>query len=176
MKKVIDSILFAAESHAGQLRKDGNTPYINHPLEVMHLLAHTGGVEDQEILIAAILHDVVEDTPITPQEISDRFGERVTKIVLELTDDKSLSKEERKKQQLFTADQLSDAAKLVRISDKICNVYDILYAPPRNWDLSRRKDYLIWASQVVSKIRDVNVNLEMRFDELIVEGNRFLGE
>ncbi len=176
MKKIIDAILFAAESHAGQLRKDGITPYVNHPLEVMHLLVHTGEINDHEILIAAVLHDVVEDTSVTAQEITERFGENISKIVLELTDDKSLTKDERKKQQLYSADQLSDSAKLVRISDKICNVYDILYAPPGDWGIERRKDYLVWANAVVGKIRGANKNLETRFDELIIEGNRFLGE
>ncbi|HET6990821.1 MAG TPA: HD domain-containing protein [Bacteroidia bacterium] len=173
-KKFVDSILFAAKSHAGQLRKDGKTPYINHPLEVMHLLMHTGGIHDTDVLIAAVLHDVIEDTSVTAGEIAERFGENVSKIVQELTDDKSLSKEERKKQQLFSASQLSDSARLVRISDKICNVYDILYAPPGDWEMSRRKDYLEWANAVVGKIRGINKNLEKRFDELIREGNRFL--
>ncbi|MCX6311741.1 MAG: HD domain-containing protein [Bacteroidetes bacterium] len=173
MKKVIDAILFAAESHAGQFRKDGITPYINHPLEVMHLLIHTGEINDPEILIAAVLHDVVEDTNITIQEITDRFGEKVAKIVLELTDDKSLTKEERKMQQLISAIQLSESAKHIRISDKICNVYDILYAPPGDWGLERRKDYIVWANAVVGKIRGSNEKLEIRFDELIIEGNNF---
>jgi guanosine-3',5'-bis(diphosphate) 3'-pyrophosphohydrolase len=174
IEKLVDSILFAAKSHAGQLRKDGKTPYINHPLEVMHLLLHTGKISDSDILIAAVLHDVIEDTNVTAAEIAERFGEHVSKIVLELTDDKTLSKEERKKQQLFSAGQLSDAARLVRICDKICNVYDILYAPPGNWEMSRRRDYLEWANAVVGKIRGINKNLENRFDELIAEGNRFL--
>src|SRR5665213_353728 len=125
MKKLIDAILFAAESHSGQLRKDGKTPYVNHPLEVMHLLAHTGEIADQDVLVAAVLHDVIEDTNTTAKEIADRFGERVSKIVVELTDDKFLSKEERKRMQLTTAEKLSHDAKLIRICDKICNVYDI---------------------------------------------------
>lgn len=174
MEKIVDAILFAAKSHAGQLRKDGKTPYINHPVEVMHLLIHTGGIKDTETIIAAALHDVIEDTSVTPAEIEARFGKRVVAIVMELTDDKKQTKEERKKEQLATASGLSDAARLIRICDKICNVYDILYAPPGNWELSRRKDYLEWANAVVEKIRGVNLKLENRFDELIIEGKRFL--
>ncbi len=176
MKREIDAILFAAESHSGQLRKDGNTPYVNHPLEVMHLLAHTGNVSDEDILVAAVLHDVIEDTTVTAKEIADRFGERVSKIVVELTDDKSLSKEERKRHQLTGATKLSPDARLVRISDKICNVYDILYAPPRDWSVARRLDYLEWSKAVIGKIRGTNEALEKRFDELFEEGVRFLGE
>lgn len=174
MKQEIDAILFAAESHSGQYRKDGKTPYINHPVAVMHLLAHTGGISDTEVLIAAVLHDVVEDTTVTALEITDRFGERVSKIVLELTDDKLLTKEERKHQQLFSAHQLSHDARLIRICDKICNVYDILYAPPGNWDMRRRIDYLEWAKAVIDKIRGTHPQLEKRFDELFEEGVKFL--
>jgi guanosine-3',5'-bis(diphosphate) 3'-pyrophosphohydrolase len=174
MKEVIDAILFAATCHAGQFRKDGVTPYINHPIEVMHLLAFTGNITDEEILMAAVLHDVVEDTNTTVEEIAERFGKNVASIVLELTDDISLSKEERKHQQLVSCKKLSHAAKLIRISDKICNVYDILYAPPGDWDLKRRKEYLAWANAVVCKIEGTNEGLERHFDELIIEGVRSL--
>lgn len=174
MKEVIDAILFAATCHAGQFRKDGVTPYINHPIEVMHLLTFTGNINDEEILIAAVLHDVIEDTDTSAEEIAERFGQNVANIVLELTDDISLSKEERKQQQLLTCKGLSPAAKLIRISDKICNVYDILYAPPGDWDLQRRKEYLAWANSVVSKINGTNEGLEKHFEELIIEGIRSL--
>lgn len=174
MKEVIDAILFAATSHAGQFRKDSITPYINHPVEVMHLLAHTGNISDNEILMAAVLHDVLEDTDVTAEELSERFGQRVTDIVIELTDDNSLAKEERKRQQLLTCKGLSYEAKVIRISDKICNVYDILYAPPGNWDIERRRAYLEWANSVVSLIRGTNEQLETHFDELIIESVRNL--
>lgn len=174
MKEVIDAILFAASSHAGQFRKDGVTPYINHPIEVMHLLAHTGDVSDKEILMAAILHDVIEDTDVTAEEIGERFGKHIADIVLELTDDVSLTKEERKRQQLLTCEGLSHGARLVRISDKICNVYDILYAPPGDWGMKRRQEYLAWANAVVMKIRGTNSGLETHFDELMIEGMRCL--
>jgi guanosine-3',5'-bis(diphosphate) 3'-pyrophosphohydrolase len=176
MKEVIDAILFAASCHAGQTRKDGITPYINHPIEVMHLLAFTGEVSDPEILMAAVLHDVIEDTNTSVEEIEERFGKKVADIVLELTDDTTLSKEERKVQQLLTAGGLSPAARLIRISDKICNVYDILYAPPGNWDIKRRKEYLAWANSVVTKLSGTNAGLETHFEELILEGFRFLEE
>jgi GTP diphosphokinase / guanosine-3',5'-bis(diphosphate) 3'-diphosphatase len=174
MNRLIDAILFAAQSHSGQYRKDGKTPYINHPVEVMHLLAHTGNVSDPELLVAAVLHDVVEDTQVTAHEISRRFGERVSKVVLELTDDKMLTKEDRKRLQLHLANHLSADARLIRICDKICNVHDILYAPPDDWDLRRRRDYLEWAKAVVDKIRGTNEELEKQFDELFEEGMKFL--
>ncbi|MBI3509186.1 MAG: bifunctional (p)ppGpp synthetase/guanosine-3',5'-bis(diphosphate) 3'-pyrophosphohydrolase [Bacteroidetes bacterium] len=174
MKLLIDAILFASECHSGQVRKDGHTPYINHPLEVMHLLISEGGIDDHEILIAAVLHDVVEDTQVTGQDIREKFGKRVEKIVLELTDDKSLSKDERKKAQLDSAASLSREARFIRLSDKICNVYDILYAPPGNWGMDRRRDYLFWAEAVIEKIKGINEPLEKKFAELMKEGIRFL--
>jgi guanosine-3',5'-bis(diphosphate) 3'-pyrophosphohydrolase len=176
MKAVIDAILFAATSHAGQFRKDGVTPYINHPIEVMHLLAFTGEISDEEILMAAVLHDVIEDTEVTAEEIAERFGQNVADIVLELTDDVCLTKEERKQQQLLTCEGLSYGAKVVRISDKICNVYDVVYAPPGNWDVERRRAYLAWANSVVMKISGTNKGLEQHFNELIIEGMRCLSE
>ncbi|MDQ3110992.1 MAG: HD domain-containing protein [Bacteroidota bacterium] len=174
MKQVIDAILFAATNHAGQFRKDGVTPYINHPIEVMHFLAFTADISDEEILMAAVLHDVVEDTSVTVEEIAQRFGQNVADIVLELTDDISLSKEERKHQQLMACDGLSYGAKVIRISDKICNVYDIIYAPPGDWDIHRRRAYLIWANSVIMKITGTNEGLEQHFEELMEEGFRCL--
>ncbi len=176
MKKVIDAILFAASSHAGQTRKDGITPYINHPIEVMHLLTFTGNVSDEDILSAAVLHDVIEDTNCTEEEIAERFGKKVAAVVLELTDNKTLNKEERKTRQLETAEALSHEARLIRISDKICNVYDILYAPPQDWDVDRRKKYLTWANEVVEKIKGTNKELESHFEELMAEGFRLFNE
>ena len=174
MKELIDAILYAASSHAGQLRKDCVTPYINHPIEVMHLLVYTGGIEDHEILMAAVLHDVIEDTSVTAEDIAERFGKNVASVVLELTDDVTQPKEERKRLQLQNAGKLSRAARLIRISDKICNVYDMLYAPPGNWDLKRRKEYIEWANAVVKKISGTNEGLESHFEELIEESFRFL--
>lgn len=174
MKELTDAILFAAKCHAGQFRKDGKIPYINHPLEVMHLLQHSGDVHDHEVLMAAVLHDVVEDTPVTAVQIADHFGKRVSSIVLELTDDKTLSKEERKRLQLLTTETLSPEARIIRISDKICNVHDIIYAPPGNWPVERRIDYLDWAEAVVNKIRGTNETLERRFDGLMKEGRKVL--
>lgn len=176
MKELTNAILFAAKSHSGQHRKDGLTPYINHPIEVMHLLQHSGYINDSEILMAAVLHDVVEDTDVTALDIAGRFGKRVASIVLELTDDKTLSKEERKRLQLLSTETLSPEARLIRICDKICNVHDILYAPPGNWTIERRIDYLNWAEAVVNKIRGTNETLEKRFEGLMKEGRKVLGQ
>lgn len=174
MKLVSKAIIFAAQSHSGQHRKDGKTPYINHPLEVMNLVVEHVDKCDEEILAAAALHDVVEDTLVTEIEIAEMFGKRVAKLVAELTDDKMLSKEERKRTQLDGVHLLSEEGKLLRLCDKICNVYDILYAPPGEWTIKRRMDYLEWAKAVVDKIRGTHSELEKRFDELYSAGIKLL--
>ncbi|GAB4134360.1 MAG: HD domain-containing protein [Bacteroidia bacterium] len=174
MRLLSEAILFAAEAHAGQFRKDGRTPYINHPLQVMHLLIEKADINDVDILRAAVLHDILEDTTYTFHDLAERFGTTVAEVVSELSDDKTLSKDERKQQQLILADTLSPSARLIRISDKICNVYDIIYAPPGNWTMERRVDYLKWAQSVVNKIRGTHNVLEQHFDDLLEEGFRFL--
>ncbi|HTF04218.1 MAG TPA: HD domain-containing protein [Bacteroidia bacterium] len=176
MKQLSKAIVFAAQAHAGQHRKDGKTPYINHPLEVMNLVVRHVDNVSEEILIAAVLHDVVEDTTITSAEIKIMFGARVSKLVAELTDDKLMTKEERKRMQLEDVHRLSPEGKLLRLCDKICNVYDILYAPPGDWEIRRRMDYVRWAKAVVDKIRGTHPVLEKRFDELFVAGVKLLNE
>lgn len=174
MKQLSKAIVFAAQCHSGQYRKDGKTPYINHPLEVMNLVVTNVEKPHSDVLIAAVLHDVVEDTHVTSSEIKQAFGARVAKLVEELTDDKTLSKEERKRIQLSEVHSLSEEGKLLRLCDKICNVYDILYAPPGDWDMVRRMDYLHWSKNVVDKIRGTHNTLETRFDELYAAGMKLL--
>ncbi len=157
---------FAAHKHKKQLRKNADaTPYINHPLAVAELLAREGGVEDTAVLAAAILHDTVEDTATTPEELASIFGAEIAGIVAEVTDDKALKKEERKRLQIEHAPHLSQKAKLVKIADKICNVRDVADDPPKGWPLSRRQEYFEWAKAVVDGVRGVNAALEAAFDE-----------
>jgi GTP diphosphokinase / guanosine-3',5'-bis(diphosphate) 3'-diphosphatase len=175
MNRISLALVFASRAHAGQHRKDGRTPYINHPIEVMNLVVQHCTNPDEDVLVAALLHDVVEDTLITDAEIRTAFGARVARLVAELTDDKSLSKDERKRLQLSEVHLLSNDGKLLRLCDKICNVYDIIYAPPGDWDAGRRLDYLIWAKAVVEKIRGTHEELERKFDELYSTGMKMLG-
>ena len=95
---LLDAIAFAAHKHRDQRRKDAEaSPYINHPIALAHLLASTGGVADLAVLQAAILHDTIEDTQTTHAELSARFGVRVADIVAEVSDDKTLAKQDRKR-------------------------------------------------------------------------------
>jgi len=159
---------FAARMHSGQTRKgDEEAPYINHPLEVVNLLTNIGMVEDFNILIAAALHDTIEDTETTKEEIIELFGDEVCKMVLELTDDKSLPKAERKQKQIEHAPNLSHGAKLVKLADKISNIRDVVENPPVGWSNERRREYVEWGEKVVAGLRGANKNLEKHFDELV---------
>jgi guanosine-3',5'-bis(diphosphate) 3'-pyrophosphohydrolase len=164
---LLGALHFAADRHRDKKRKDeGASPYINHPIAVAELLARVGGVTDLALLQAAILHDTIEDTDTTRQELAERFGERVAAIVAEVTDDKSLCKEERKRLQIEHAPGLSVAAKLVKLGDKIANVHDVLETPPSDWSTERRAGYVEWARRVVDGCRGTNAALERHFDEL----------
>ena len=105
------------------------------------------------MLCAALLHDTVEDTATTHEELVDAFGSRIARIVAEVTDDKSLAKEERKRLQVEHAPALSHEAKLVKLADKICNLRDVAERPPAKWDLARRQEYFDWAKQVIDGLR-----------------------
>lgn len=167
---------FSAERHRFQRRKGADaSPYINHPLEVADLLANTGGVTDVRALVAAILHDTVEDTRTSFEEVQVLFGEEVRTVVEELTDDKKLPKPERKRLQIEHAAHLSGTAKPIKIADKICNVRDVTHDPPPDWSLERRREYLEWAAKVVAGCRGSNPALEQMFDEVFRDGWSKLG-
>jgi (p)ppGpp synthase/HD superfamily hydrolase len=168
---LLQAVRFAADKHRDQRRKDKEaSPYINHPIGVAELLATVGGVTDLPTLQAAVLHDTVEDTGATLSELEEVFGSEVRFLVEEMTDDKSLPKDERKCLQIEHAQGMSEWAKQIKIADKICNIRDITQTPPSNWSLERKKEYLQWAAKVVEGCRGSNANLEPRFDEVLREG------
>lgn len=162
---LLKAVAFAAEKHRLQKRKDVEaSPYINHPVAVASTLFHEGGVTDVRALCAALLHDTIEDTQTSAEELEQLFGREIKDIVLEVTDDKSLDKKERKQRQIDHAAALSPAARLVKLGDKICNLKDVAGSPPAKWDLQRRQEYFEWAKRVVDQIRGTNVGLEKAFD------------
>lgn len=164
----LQAISFAAKKHATQKRKGADEqPYINHVLEVANLLANVGNVGDFDILIAAVLHDTVEDTATTEAEIAEKFGEKVSKMVMEVTDDKSLPKARRKELQIEHAPHLSNGAKLIKLGDKISNIRDVSENPPNDWSKERRIEYVNWGEQVINGLRGANASLEKHFDDLI---------
>lgn len=163
----IQAVAFASEKHRNQRRKDAEcSPYINHPIALANVLANEGGVRGLTVLCAAMLHDTIEDTETTASELEALFGDAITGVVLEVTDDKSLDKEVRKRLQVEHAPHLSREAKLVKLADKICNLRDILASPPADWPPQRKQFYFDWAAQVVNGLRGVHPGLEAVFDSV----------
>lgn len=173
---LLRALQFASVKHRDQRRKDTNaSPYINHPIEVAAVLAGEGLVTDDDLLVAAALHDTVEDTATTFAELEDQFGAGVADLVHELTDDKSLPKQRRKQLQIEHSRSSSARAKQLKIADKICNLRDIAASPPSDWPLERRRDYLRWASQVVEGCRGVNSHLDAAFDAAVAHARQVVG-
>lgn len=155
----------AAEWHKGQVRKGACAePYITHLLEVAALVAEAEPA-DTELVIAALLHDAIEDQKKTHQEIAALFGERAADLVAEVTDNKALLKAERKRLQVENAAHKSPAAKVIKLADKTSNLRSLALSPPVDWDTARRRQYIEWASQVVEGLRGASPLLEARFDE-----------
>lgn len=166
----LNALEYAAEKHRYANRKDHprghehGTAYINHPIQAASLLWNIGQVRDINTLAAALLHDVLEDTPTKDEEIETRYGSKIFAIVKEVSDDKSLDRDLRKRIQVETAAKKSFEAKLVKLADKITNVRDIRLTPP-NWDKDRKLKYVEWSKEVVDQIRGTNPALEKKFDE-----------
>jgi|APFre7841882724_1041349.scaffolds.fasta_scaffold82044_2 guanosine-3',5'-bis(diphosphate) 3'-pyrophosphohydrolase len=162
---VVEALAFAAERHRDQRRKDpARTPYINHPIALLRVLYLEAGIHDPLVLCAALLHDTVEDTATTCEEIGAHFGLAIGEVVLEVTDDKHLPKSERKRLQVVHAAGASEPARLVKLADKICNLRDVATSPPLGWDLERQQAYFDWAREVVDQIRGTHGRLEALFD------------
>lgn len=164
---LLETVNFAAEKHRNQRRKDpAATPYINHPIGVAQILSHEGGVTDLAVLQAALLHDTVEDTDTTLCELEDVFGGVVSRIVNEVTDDKTLPKSERKRLQVEHAPHCSPQAKLVKLADKLYNLRDLESCTPVGWSEDRVQEYFVWASDVVQGLRGTSPVLEQKLDQL----------
>jgi guanosine-3',5'-bis(diphosphate) 3'-pyrophosphohydrolase len=143
---------------------------------VATLIATVGGVDDPGVLQAAILHDTVEDTDATPEEIEREFGPDVRSLVLEMTDDMSLPSPRRKQKQVERAAGLTRRAKLIKIADKIANVGDISRHPPADWSVERRRNYFNWTEQVIGQVRGTNPALEACYDEVLRQAREILGD
>jgi GTP diphosphokinase / guanosine-3',5'-bis(diphosphate) 3'-diphosphatase len=165
---------FAAHKHRDQRRKGvAATPYINHPIAVANVLANEAGITDPVVLAAALLHDTIEDTETSPAELVAAFGPAIGAVVAEVTDDKRLLKAERKRLQIEHAAHISYEAKLVKMADKICNVRDLVTAPP-DWPIDRKHEYFVWAGRVVDQMRGTHVKLEALFDSALIQGQKLL--
>jgi len=181
LRNDLDSFLkalnFSAQKHRHQKRKDSPaSPYINHPIEVANILWTIGKVEDITTLITAILHDTLEDTDTTPEDIRTAFGDDVLHLVMELSDNNNLPKKERKINQILHAPLLSPRARQIKLADKICNVHDVAFRPPEGWPRQRRIEYLQWAQAVIDGLRGTNEALENHFDETLAAAGKKLAQ
>lgn len=166
LKKLLKALSFAAHKHKDQRRKDIHaSPYINHPISLANILCNEAHVTDIDVICGALLHDTVEDTKTTPEELEQEFGETIKNIVMDVTDNKLLPKAERKQAQIDHAAHISDKAKLVKLADKISNLRDVAINPPPDWPLERRQEYFDWAKKVIDQVGSVHPVLEQLFNE-----------
>ncbi len=164
------ALSFASTAHSGQKRKGANgEPYINHPIAVARFLAEIGQQNDDTLLAAALLHDTVEDTEVTEAQLRENFGDLVADLVMEVTDDKTLPKVERKRLQVAHAGSLSTNARLLKLADKCCNLSDLGNNPPVGWDRERIRRYFDWAEAVVSQVRGLNQAMDAAYDRIAAQ-------
>jgi GTP diphosphokinase / guanosine-3',5'-bis(diphosphate) 3'-diphosphatase len=174
---ILKAAEFAADKHRNERRKGrSRRPYIGHCIEVASMVADIGRSDDANVIIAALLHDTVEDTGTTFDEIREGFGETVAKLVAEMTDDKSLKKKDRKEKQVEHAPTLSDGAKLIKVADKISNVREITYDPPRKWSVARKSKYYDWAERVVNATGRIDPEMRLVFDQTLNQARALLKE
>jgi (p)ppGpp synthase/HD superfamily hydrolase len=168
---VARALEFAARKHSAQRRKGlAAEPYVNHLAEVARLLAESCEGRDPELVAAGLLHDTLEDTRTEAAELERGFGAGVLALVLEVTDDKSLPRQERKRLEVEKAGGKSPRARMIKIADKTSNLRSILASPPVGWSRRRRLEYFRWAAQVAERCRGVSAALEAAFDRAYQEG------
>jgi (p)ppGpp synthase/HD superfamily hydrolase len=167
VRDVMKAAHFAAARHSGQRRKGAAAePYINHLLEVAELVSSALAEPDTNLVVAALLHDTVEDVGVTKEELGEIFGQDVANLVLEVTDDKSLPKQERKRLQIVNASKKSVRAQIIKLADKISNLRAVLASPPTDWSVQRRREYFDWAKLVVDALSAPNPSLKAEFERL----------
>jgi len=164
VQTVLDGAMFAAQKHAAQKRKGGE-PYLNHLVEVAFLVSTALSEPDDNLVVAAFLHDSIEDVGVAAAELTKRFGQDVGDLVVEMTDDKSLPKDERKRLQIEHAPKLSVRAQVIKLADKISNLRSILSSPPPDWDYERKRQYFEWGKKVVDGLSAPNPILKAEFEE-----------
>jgi (p)ppGpp synthase/HD superfamily hydrolase len=156
---------FAARKHSAQRRKGAKAePYINHLTEVALLLAEASCGKDPELVMAGLLHDTMEDTATTREELAETFGEDVASLVAQVTDDMGLPRQERKTRQVQTAPTKSARARMIKLADKIANLRSIAESPPMGWSERKKREYVAWAREVAAACGSTDEWLEERFE------------
>jgi (p)ppGpp synthase/HD superfamily hydrolase len=166
VQRILAAAKFASERHSSQKRKGlAAEPYINHLIEVAQLIAESSDRLDTNLVMAGLLHDTIEDTGTTAEELERAFGGDIAGLVVELTDDKSLPKETRKALQVENAPHKSERAQVIKLADKISNLRSLLASPPASWSAERKREYFSWARQVVNALSAPNPRLKAEFDK-----------
>ena len=166
LKLVLKALEFSARKHKNQRRKDVEaSPYINHPISLANILCNEAHVTDVNVICGALLHDTIEDTETVAEELEAEFGTEIKNIVMDVTDDTSLHRHERKQAQIDHAPHISQQAQLIKLADKISNLRDMSINPPPTWSLERRQQYFDWAKKVIDQLRGANALLESIFDD-----------
>jgi guanosine-3',5'-bis(diphosphate) 3'-pyrophosphohydrolase len=165
IQSILSAALFASQKHANQKRKGAAAePYVNHLIEVAQLVSMAVEEPAVNLVMAALLHDTIEDTGVTAAELIERFGREVADLVVEMTDDKSLPKAERKRLQIEHAPKMSARAQTIKLADKISNLRSILISPPADWDYERKRQYFDWGKAVVDALSAPNPILKDEFE------------
>ena len=173
VQRILAAAKFASEKHAAQKRKGAAAePYVNHLIEVAQLIAGCSEQLDANLVMAGLLHDTIEDTATTEEELQQVFGGDIASLVLEVTDDKSLPKEARKELQVKEAPRKSVRAQVIKIADKISNLRSLLTSPPANWNAQRKREYFEWAQRVVDALSSPNPILKAEFDRTFAKFKR----
>jgi HD domain len=177
LRRLTKALLFAAEAHRNQRRKGAaQEPYINHLVEVLDLVVQATDGTDMDVVIAAILHDVVEDTPTSYEHVVANFGERVAKIVRENSDDMSLPKAERRRARIAAMPLKSSEARIVKMADVISNLRAMAVSPPAGWSAERKLGYLEGCRQLVDAARGTDAAIERIFDQTAADVERAIRE
>lgn len=167
LQQLVGSLSYSAVQHQDQRRKNARkTPYINHPIALLHVLVVEAGVQDKSALNGALLHDTIEDTDAEEEDLRARFGNAITDVVVAMSDDKSLPKDVRKQLQIDHAKDWNYSARLAEYADKICNMRDLLVEFPEGWTLQRVREFFDWAKAVIDQIRGTHEKLDVIFDEV----------
>ena len=163
--RIAQAFDFACRKHATQRRKgESEEPYVNHLAEVAKLVAESTGGEDVNLVIAALLHDTIEDQDVKREKIAALFGDDVASLVVEVTDNKQIDKADRKRLQVEHAAHISKRAQILKIADKTSNLRSIQFSSPP-WSVERKHRYFAWAKAVVDQARGTNAALEAAFDK-----------
>lgn len=170
VKHVLNALLYAAECHQSQTRKNmAHTPYIIHPMSVTQNLLSIGHVRDTDVIIASLLHDTIEDTQATYDDLKKRFGEKVEGLVREVTEDNKLAGQKKRKMQIVHALQTSKEASMIKLADKLYNLEALITEPPEKWTRERIDQYFEWSQVVIDNLPDANPDLKAAVHKVILD-------